>query len=140
MKKLGLVTVMALPIAALVIGCGRPAPATVVEKPQTPVTLPSASPEDEQLLDEMRLCWLAVAQAQYDSGGTNLLAMHIQLERVEQARKSLWQLEEEKRRFLAAAELQYRSNQLDPFALNHSLQMIENSRQEILADITKGLY
>ncbi len=135
MNKSIMVAAIALPTAAVVVACGSGAPTTVGEKPHASVTWPSAKPEDEQLLDEMRLCWLAVAQAQYDAGNTDLSSMHVQLERVEQARQSLRQLEEERRRFLAAAEVQYRFNQSDPFALNHSLQMIDNARLEVLASV-----
>ena len=56
--------------------------------------------------------------------------MHIQLQRIAEARQSLRALEEERSRFLAAGEMQYLSGHCHPDALNHTLQMIENAETE----------
>ena len=134
MKK-SITVAVALAIAAVIAGCSRPAPTTPLEQPEVPATSPSARPEDEQLLDEMQLGWLAAAQGWYDAGKTDLSLFHNELQRVEAARESLRTLERERQVFLAASEVQYLSGQFDPFALNHALQMIENARLEVLASI-----
>ena len=138
MKTSIVVMTIALVTAAVIAGCGRPVPTTPAEKPKPTAAWPSAKPEDEQLLDEMKLGWLNAAQAWYDAGKTDLSMMHIQLLRIEEARQSLRALEEERCRFLAAGEVQYLSGHCDPFALNHALQMIENSRLQVLASIGVG--
>jgi hypothetical protein len=130
-------TLAVLSVAAAVIGCGRPAQIARDEKPQVSAPEQTARSEDEQLLDQMTLCWLNVAQAHYDSGNTDLSFMQSQLQRVEDARQSLRALEQERRRFLAAGETLYLNNQFDPFAFNHALQMIENARQDILASFAE---
>ena len=139
MKK-SIVIAVALAIAAVVAACSKPAPNASREQPEVPATWPSARPEDEQLLDEMKLGWLNAAQASYDAGKTDLSLMHDQLQRVEAARQSLRALEKERQTFLAAGEVQYLSGQCDPFALNHALQMIENARQKILDSIEAELW
>ena len=135
-----IIVAVGLAIAAMAVGCGHPAPTTADERPQASITWHTARPEDEQLLDEMKLGWLNAAQASYDAGKTDLSLMHIQLQRIEEARQSLRALEEERSRFLAAGEVQYLSGYCDPFALNHALQMIENARQNILAGVTEGTW
>ncbi len=140
MRSSILVTAVVLAAVAVIAGCGRPAPTTSAEGPEAPATLPEARLEDELLLDEMKLGWLNAAQAWYDAGNTDLSLMHVQLQRVEEARQSLRALEKERRRFLAASEVQYRLAQFDPFALNHALQMIENDRQRVLDSIDAELW
>jgi len=139
-KPSTVVIAITLATAVVIAGCGRPVPTTSVEKPAVPATLPGARPEDEQLLDEMKLGWLNAAQVWYDAGNTDLSLMHVKLQRIDEARQSLRALEEERRRFLAVDEVQYRYGQSDPFALNHALRMIENARQEILASIDAELW
>ncbi len=130
MKKSTMVMILVSALATMATGCREPAPAG--DRATAP---PPAAQSDDQLLDGVRWNWLAVGEAQYSAGNTNLLFVMSELDRVEEARTALRYLEQERCRYLTACEVLYESGQTDLSAMNAELQRIEEERQVVLAGI-----